>query len=55
VRIGTFLFILRVEGFSKSKIDFVKNPNNAESVHYVPQPHPRKNIVHGLGVILEIG
>jgi hypothetical protein len=36
-------------------LNFSKNPNDDESVHYVVQPHKRKNIVHDLIVVWEIG
>ena len=37
------------------KVGFSKNPNDDESVHYVTQPHPRKNIVHASIVVWGIG
>jgi hypothetical protein len=36
------------------KVGFSKIPNDDESVHYVVQPHKRKNIVHDLIVVREI-
>jgi hypothetical protein len=37
------------------RLNFSKIPNNIESMHYVVQSHKKKNIVHDLIIVREIG